>query len=220
MLSAASDFTTVVVQQLFYQVNAPTLPGSNVPSSLASTRRWCVEDQCSGSSALCAPSPWTIVTRRRETTSSSTSTDVGMLATQQRLDPLLGRADVPGILGGELRIADRDAPEARQQPPLRATSGIQREQCLQAGAQPAAAPLCLVEACAQSIGDLAERREQQVTLVGEVVRDDRRAVPGGVGDVAERQRIQPMRAHQLGGCRRDVPAARRVIDMSGHRRTP
>ena len=144
--------------------------------------------------------------------------DVRIVAAQQRLDANLCRAHVAGVLGGELRVTDRDPPEAGQQAPLCAAGGVEREQRLEAAAKPAASPLGLVEACAQPVGHLAEGRQQQVALVGEVVGDHRRAAPGRVGDVAERQRIEPVRADQFRGRRGDVSAAGRVVDVPRHRR--
>ena len=75
---------------------------------------------------------------------------------------------------------------------------FEREQRFEARPQPTPAAIRFVEPCGEPVGDLAERRQQQVALVGEVVRHDGRAAPRRLGDVAERQRLESVGAHQLG----------------------
>ena len=83
-------------------------------------------------------------------------------------------------------------------------------------AKAAAALFRLVEPGAGPLRDGLEGRQQQVALVGEVVRQDGRARSGGVSDVAEGQRLQAAGSDKLGGGRGDVAATRVVVDVSRH----
>jgi hypothetical protein len=135
---------------------------------------------------------------------------------QQRLDPALRRADVPGLGLRQARIAHCRAPVARQQAPLGLAPGVERKQCLQAIAEAAAGPLRLVEPGARPLRDGFEGELQQVALAGEVMREDGSTRSRGLGHVPEGQRLQAARSDELGGGGGDVPAPGFVVDVSRH----
>jgi hypothetical protein len=139
-----------------------------------------------------------------------------VLLSQQRLDPALGGSHVPRLLTRQPGVTDGRTPVARQQPPLGLALGVERKQRLQALAKAAAASLRLIEPGAGPLRDGLEGGQQQVALVGEVVRQDGRARSGGVSDVAEGQRLQAAGSDKLGGGRGDVAATRVVVDVSRH----
>ena len=103
-----------------------------------------------------------------------------------------------------------------QQAPLGLALGVERKQCLQALAQAAAVPPCLVEPGARPLRDGFEGGLQQVAFVGEVMREDGGTRSRGLGHIPEGQRLQAAGSDELGGSGGDVPAPGVVVNVSGH----
>ena len=139
-----------------------------------------------------------------------------VLLSQQRFDPALGGSHVSRLLTRQPGVTDGRAPVARQQPPLGLALGVERKQRLQALAQAAAVSLGVVEPGTGPLRDDLEGGAQQVTLVGEVMREDGGTRARGLSHIPERQRLQAARPDQLGGRSGDVPAALVVVYVSRH----
>ncbi len=73
-----------------------------------------------------------------------------------------------------------------------------------------------VEASGLPRGLGLKRRKNQITFIGEVMADDRRAVTRGIGNLTERQRVNPLVGDEVRGHIRDLMTPFVRIDCLGH----
>ena len=142
--------------------------------------------------------------------------DARKLDRQHQPYSLLSRADVARLLVRKRPITDGNTPKTRHEPPFIPPRPVKGQQRFQTSTDPEPSLLGVVEPRPLTTRDLAERGQQQIALVLEVVRHHGCTAVRSVSDVAERECLEPALGDQLGGRRGNVAAASEVVDPTWH----